>query len=303
MHPIKAPASPIVCRGDGLPVVFLHCTLSTKSQWLPLIEHWPEPIRAICVDLLGSGDAEWPAPADRHTLSIEAGHVEDLLAPLLPPTAGCHVVAHSFGAAVALKLAQRRRIPIRSLTLYEPTSFHLLHRDDIAVREVVQLVEAMQIALWRRQPDIALRRFFDYWNGAGAYAKVAAVRRQYMQSRLLKVMLDFTALLADPLQPRHLAEITTPLCLIGGQRSRRAPHHIMAVLASHAGADCRMHWVDATHMGPVSHPAKVANIAASFVGSVEQRRSESEADTSASFEATGCATGSASAPTIETAET
>jgi pimeloyl-ACP methyl ester carboxylesterase len=79
--------------------------------------------RVLAPDLLGAGkSAAWPA--DRHvSLQDEAALLEPVFRRAGDP---CVVVAHSYGAAVALIAALARPQRFRALALYEPTLFALL---------------------------------------------------------------------------------------------------------------------------------------------------------------------------------
>src|SRR4051812_44801259 len=88
--------------GDGAPVLLLHGSASSSAMWNPAIEILKPRFRAIAPDLIGYGRTDsWPAGCD-FSLDEEVR----LIAPLIEhaPTPA-HVVAHSYGGAVALRLA------------------------------------------------------------------------------------------------------------------------------------------------------------------------------------------------------
>ena len=74
------------------------------------------------------------------------------------------VVAHSFGAAVAVKLALTHPDKVRSLTLYEPVLFGLLGEDDSAAcGEIAAVSRKVAGALVDGDTDAAARHFIDFW--------------------------------------------------------------------------------------------------------------------------------------------
>lgn len=106
--------------GSGDSVVCIHSSASTSGQWRNLMEALADRYRVLAVDLYGYGKS--PAwPADR---GLRLADEIDLIQPILPRTGRYHLVGHSYGGAVALKMALDQSARIASLTLYEPTIPH-----------------------------------------------------------------------------------------------------------------------------------------------------------------------------------
>jgi pimeloyl-ACP methyl ester carboxylesterase len=117
---------------------------SGQQSWTrqrPLAEHW----RLVVPDRPGAGRS---APVTRVDFEAEAG----VLAPLL--NGGAHVVAHSYGAVVALLLAEARLESVRSLTVIEPPAYAVA-AEHPAVEEAVASLQK----LWAR-PDEDPHQFF-----------------------------------------------------------------------------------------------------------------------------------------------
>ena len=101
----------------------------------------------------------------------------ELLAPMFERAGErFHLVAHSYGGAIALKAALKYGGRVRSMALYEPVLFALLlraapHSD--AAREIIRVRDEMMAA----EPAAAAERFIDYWMGAGAWAATPEARR------------------------------------------------------------------------------------------------------------------------------
>lgn len=79
--------------------------------------------RVLAADLVGHGKSAGWRDGEEPTLEREA----ERLAPILEAEADdVHLVGHSYGAAVAVKLALALPGRVRSLALYEPVKFRLL---------------------------------------------------------------------------------------------------------------------------------------------------------------------------------
>ena len=81
-----------------------------------------------------------------------------------------HLVGHSYGGGVALRIARELPELIRSLTLIEPSSFHLLKEgdpdDQILLQEVIDVAEAVSEAVSSGKYWSGTGHFVDYWSGA-----------------------------------------------------------------------------------------------------------------------------------------
>ena len=105
--------------GAGETVVLLHSSASSGAQWRSLCAPLAERFTALAPDLYGYGASDpWPGRAAM-TLADEVAPLEALLARRPGPV---HLVGHSYGGAVALRLALRAPT-LRSLTLIEPVAF------------------------------------------------------------------------------------------------------------------------------------------------------------------------------------
>ncbi len=101
--------------GTGTPVVFLHGFGAELAAWLPLVARIAVQNPMIGVDLAGHGAAAARAVAGFDAL------VDDMAQRLGDAgISSAHLVGHSLGAAVAVALADRGDLDIRSLTLIAP---------------------------------------------------------------------------------------------------------------------------------------------------------------------------------------
>lgn len=270
ISPEHATAIPdgVIVEGHGPAIVLLHSSMASKSQWRSLMQRMCSTHRLIAIDLHGYGDNAMPECHGRFALSEEVRLVESKLKHLLGPAERFHLVGHSFGGGVALRLAHAAPERLASLSLYEPTAFHLLEASDPIFQEVVAIAHATQAAIDNGRTAEGAALFIDYWNGVGSYATLPPSRQALLTSLLLKVPLDFQALLEDPLRCSDYRQIAVPTCLLAGRRSPVCARAIVSVLAAVLHRQ-EMHQVDAGHMAPLTHPNIINPIIDGFIRGVE----------------------------------
>ena len=242
--------------GTGSAVVLLHCTLSSKNQWRALSGMLESEHRVIAVDLYGYGETPMPAKRENFTLLDEVELVQSLLDRILPPGEPFHLVGHSYGGAVALRFSHRCPERVKTLTVFEPVAFHLLQRTDPGFEPVHAMMLELGRLLAAGQRAEAAATFLDYWSGPGSFANYPPRIQQDFARRTEKLALDFQALTGTPLTLKDYRELPVPVTLIAG-RASRLPALRVAQELSRVLPDCRLHWVETGHMGPVTHPELV----------------------------------------------
>ena len=99
-------------------VIALHCSLGSGRQWAHLAETLGQSHRVLAPDIAGYGND--PGPFEMPTTLAE--EVEALTYGLAEATGPIHLVGHSYGGAIAFKIATDSPLAhrVRSLTLIEP---------------------------------------------------------------------------------------------------------------------------------------------------------------------------------------
>src|SRR5215467_11177508 len=103
--------------GRGETVVLLHASASSGAQWRSLTEDLQGRWRVLAPDLHGYGQTGPRPESHLPGLGDEAALVDAILGRSAPRF---HLVGHSYGGAVALRLASDRPARLLSLTLIEP---------------------------------------------------------------------------------------------------------------------------------------------------------------------------------------
>ncbi len=108
-------------RGSGPPLVLLHGSFSDhRSNWEFVIDDLALHFSVIAVARRGRGETD---ATEGHALVDEA---DDALAVLASLGLPAFVLGHSYGAQVALSVAQRAPERVRGLVLYEPPTPRLV---------------------------------------------------------------------------------------------------------------------------------------------------------------------------------
>lgn len=234
-------------------VVLLHSSASSARQWDALAAALRPWCEVHAVDLHGHGaQPAWPGRTPLR-LADEAA----LVAPLLARRGGAHVVGHSYGASVALRLAVAHPGRVRSVTAFEPVLFGWLDDADAALaREARAMAHAVDTDLARGDAPAAAARFVDYWSGQGAWSRLSASRRAAIVERMPAVGPQFDAVCADGPTPRALRTLRMPMLFLCGEATVPAAR-VMARLLRRACPAATHESTPGGHMAPITHAAEV----------------------------------------------
>jgi pimeloyl-ACP methyl ester carboxylesterase len=239
-------------------VIALHCSLGSGRQWTRLTEALGDGYQVIAPDLSGYGKnfARMMLPV---TLADEVALLGEEIDQAEGPV---HLIGHSYGGAVAFKMASSERWAgrIRSLTLIEPVLPTLL-RDNAADRRLHDLFAdagaRIHVDLWNGMLMEALDRFLEFWSGSGPREMLSGEARLRMIEVIEKVAFDFAAVLGEVNVAAAAAELRVPTLLVSGGLSPYMTQRIVAKLAALIpGAEVR-HLSAAGHMLPVSHAKEI----------------------------------------------
>ena len=262
-------------QGRGDPVVLLHCSGSSGAQWRSLAAKLGKRYHVAAPDLLGyGGSSSWTASRAQFCLAQEAAIVRSLIGRLGRPA---HLVGHSYGGAVALHIARTRPDLLKSLTLVEPSAFHLLRGGDAidaaALREIMNVAAEVDVALACGDAVGGFGRFVDYWSGPGSWAGMTAEKRAACAPQLAKVALEFHALFTEPAELEDVRGIALPTLILQGGCTKLPSRCVVSRLrGALPEADFKI-VQGAGHMLPVTHRDEVnRHVAAHIDGNAIQTR-------------------------------
>jgi len=241
-------------KGPGH-AVLLHCALAHSKIWSRLAGGLSDTATMIAPDMPGHGRSDaWDGRSDIFDQVTAIG--TDCLAD------GGHLIGHSFGAVVALRVASMVPDKVKSLTLIEPVFFAAARHSAPAVLEsYLKQDAAFSTALCQEDWFGGAQAFTHIWGDGRSWDTLSKQDRQTF-ARLMPFIRDTEpALMQDTaglLAQGVLESITCPTCLIRGDVTNPVIEAIHSTLSNRI-PQAKDHVIaGAGHMVPVSHPDAVA---------------------------------------------
>ncbi len=216
-----------VRAGSGPPVLLVHGNPATHTLWRPVLGAFSAHRSVYAVDLPGFGAS--PPP------SRDGGYRVDAIARSLLEFADQQnvlrfdLVAHSYGAAVAMVLAASHPERIRSLVLITPLADR---QPPIAIAARISLVRILVRSIWKALPDRLRRliiRLGTRRSGGGGYddRRIREIAEEMRPSTAVVTMLQLMAQLDYAVVHDaivRLANSSVQILLIGATDDRVIPH-------------------------------------------------------------------------------
>lgn len=238
--------------GAGAPAVMIHCALARHEALLPLAKAIGGQARLI--DMPGHGrSSDWDGKADYQTLVVDAA-----AACCNGPT---HLIGHSFGATVALRLAVERPALVSRLTLIEPVYFAAAK--GTAAHAAHQKAFRPFVAAMLQGDEARAAEVFNALWGSKSWAAIPPRQKAYLTDRIHLIVASGGAIEEDAegiTSPERLGEVQVPVTLIRGGQSQPVIGAIHDALVSRLPQATDHVVADAGHMLPLTHTDAVAAI-------------------------------------------
>ncbi|GKX32511.1 MAG: alpha/beta hydrolase [Rhizobiaceae bacterium MnEN-MB40S] len=259
-------------------VVALHSSASSGAQWRTFAADSAGQMEVIAPDLPGYGQASLTRDISRKGVAAAAAPVIELIER---KGQAVHLVGHSNGAGVALKIAMVRPDLVKSLALYEPATFHFLSRgcstDRALFRQISRLAGLVSVSLAFGNPDRGMRAFINFWNGDGAWESLPDKSRGKFASQARSIIADFNAGFAESWTLQDLGAINLPTLMMSGGQSPDIAARVTSHITS-AFHDVRTEtFLSLGHMAPVFNPDVINPVIQRHIARVEGAEAASSA--------------------------
>lgn len=242
----------------GCPIVLIHSGSNSAAQWNDVAARLGERHHLLAPDLYNCGEtSRWPGPGPL-TYDGEG----DLVLALIARFGGrAHLVGHSFGGGVALRIAAREPSAVDTLTLIEPPGYPILlaagHTEPYA--EYANVRDRFLAAVKNGDHEAAWRLFIDHYHGrAGAWEDLSERAQRSLMDRSPTQIGVYQAQDSNPTTLEDIARLGAETLLVRGEHAAAAERELCDLIAETAPDIRSLVIAGAGHMSPVSHADEVA---------------------------------------------
>jgi pimeloyl-ACP methyl ester carboxylesterase len=254
--------------GKGETLVLLHAGGTSSVHWRKVVPHLQDRFRIIAPDLIGFGETGAWGGGRELTHDDQADLVRGILQ--FAAAGRVHLVGHSYGGAVAVRLALRYPDLAKSMVLIEPVLSPLLRQAGAtALYEAERTLANAFIADADAGRSVsAWRRFIDHHNGDGTWEALSGNARYRFLNMTRETADAYRSNLNNPTTLRDLQSLATPALVVCGGRTSETYRQICRILHDNLADGTAVELEGAGHMSPLTHPDQVASAVERHVGSV-----------------------------------
>jgi pimeloyl-ACP methyl ester carboxylesterase len=254
--------------GKGETLVLLHAGGTSSAHWRKVAPNLQDRFRIIAPDLIGFGETGAWSGGRELTHDDQADLVRGILRSAAAGPA--HVAGHSYGGAVAVRLALRYPDLVKSMVLIEPVLSPLLRQAGAtALYEAERnLANAFIADADAGRSVSAWRRFIDHHNGDGTWESLSGNARHRFLNMTRETADAYRSNLNNATTLRDLQRLATPALVVCGGRTSETYRHICRILYDHLPKGAAADLEGAGHMSPLTHPDQVAHAIERHVGSL-----------------------------------
>lgn len=235
--------------------LLLHCALAHSKAWVPLADRLSDRLTMTAPDMPGHGrSGTWDNRCALHDQVTAIAR--DMIGT------GGHVIGHSFGATVALRLALENPGMVKTLTLIEPVLFAAAGQSAPSVLAAYQAsARAFGAALATEDWATAAADFIGIWGDGRDWSDLSDRERTLYAAQMPFIRETEPVLLQDTaglLPEGRLETLTCPTLLVRGQHTEPVIAAIHATLERRIPGAVDVVVAGAGHMVPITHPDAVA---------------------------------------------
>ena len=248
--------------GDGNErALMMHCTLSSARAMAPLAMAFENRFTVTAFDLPGHGQsAKWDFNGDFQDRVTEIAE-SFIDGPI-------HLIGHSFGATVALRLMSKMPNLVKSAVLFEPVFVEAAFQRNPALRASYELeAQGYVEAVKNNDKERTTIEFLKMWGDGTPWEAIPLNVRQSMIDKIDVVDAGTPALHQDLhglLGPTGLINYTGPALCIRGARSIPIMQDIHSALVDLMPQASDRAIQTASHMVPMTHQAECVKLMQEF---------------------------------------
>jgi pimeloyl-ACP methyl ester carboxylesterase len=241
--------------------IALHCSGAGAGEWRCLVDALGHGYEVLTPEHYGC-ESRGPWTGEHaFTLADEAA---ESIALIDESEEKVHLVGHSYGGGVALYIALSRPNKIATMTLYEPSAFHLLRQmgeaGGKAFAEISGVARRFSQCIVSGDYRAGVADFIDYWGNPGTWKAM----RPAVQNALIrwspKGPLDFHALIEDPTPAKAYRLLNFPVLILRGEHAP-LPTRVISERLLELLPRSRLKIIAAAgHMGPLTHASEVSQV-------------------------------------------
>ena len=250
--------------GAGEKIILLHCSSSSHRQWKNLWNVLKKKYQVIAIDLLGWGETDaWGKDRD-DLLASEASIISKIIGSAEDKI---HLIGHSYGGTIAFYFAMMHSDRIKSLTLIEPMLGSMLdpRKNSVEYEELQSVAKYFWESHSRGQSEKGIQKYFDYWNGEGAWLGLDENLASYVLAGADKNFYEFHVIFDERLGRFNIENFKQPVLLLGGKKSTAPPLQILKILDKRFSQSERFLIDGASHMSPITHWEQVNTMIEGFI--------------------------------------
>lgn len=234
--------------------LLLHCALAHSGAWRGVASTLSARLSMLAPDMPGHGkSADWDQRCDLHDQITKISL--DCLG------SGGHVIGHSFGAMIALRLAIEAPEKVHSLTLIEPVLFAAAKPEPSIFEQYVQKAAVFDAAMQRGDWAASAEAFAAVWGGGSDWGTLPVKGKDDLASRMHFIRETEPCLFDDSanlLGAGRCERVSCPTLLIRGADTEPVIGAIHRTLAKRINAATDVVIPNAGHMVPLTHSELVA---------------------------------------------
>jgi pimeloyl-ACP methyl ester carboxylesterase len=246
-------------------VICLHASGSSSGQWSTLRAQLEPDIQVLTPDFHGHGTGPAWHGFDEDIVAADAARIARIAGTAHGEV---HLVGHSYGGAIALRIALYHPEIVTSVAVYEPVVFRLLfdyHGRRRPAAEIIEVASDMRRRLRSGNTAGAAAGFVDYWGGRGAWHALSATRQAGITERVGVITAQFRALANDAPRLADYRSLRAPALVLAGSEMGAPVRRIGELLRLALPNAAFSTIAGMGHMGPITHPIAVARRIAGFV--------------------------------------